>query len=350
MYTARALCMGKTMRCLDLFSGCGGMGRLLPVDTVAYCEKDPFPKSILKQRMKTGDLTKCPIHDDIKTLVPPACDIIIGGFPCQDIAFQGIQRGFGGKRSSLYHEIMRVADVSHPEYIFLENVRNILRMPLVWQTVLQTLHDRGYDASWCVVSANQAGAPHRRDRWFCMARKRKDTGGSKVNFGDTTRMPTFGDMKSGRVAAYKDPKLPKYFFKTPKVLRKLDGVPCTGKIRQKDKVIRLWGTPTCRGTTCHNLTQRQSSEYTSQIKFELGTRLRTKYVNLAFTEWVMGLPLGWTDPRSDGGSAHPGFEKEPCARMVSKIPDHYHKRAKVLGNMCVSQQAKLAWDVLMPRL
>ena len=101
------------------------MGRLLPVDTIAYCEKDPFPKSILKQRMKTGDLVKCPIHDDIKTLIPPACDIIIGGFPCQDIAHAGLQSGFGGKRSSLYHEIMRVADEWNAESIFIVFIVNL---------------------------------------------------------------------------------------------------------------------------------------------------------------------------------------------------------------------------------
>lgn len=338
------------MLCVDVFSGVGGMGRLLPVNTILYCEKDPFPQSVLGWRMKTGDLNKVPVHDDICTLTPPACDIIIGGFPCQDIAQAGLQQGLEGAKSGLYREIMRLVDACEPTYVFLENVRNIIHMPQVWKTVLQTLHERQYDASWCLVAANQTGAPHRRWRWFCMAKKRSTLSGSQLQLGDGRQMPMYGDMRDGRVTGFAKPQFPAYFFTRPKILRKLEGVDCKGKIRHKDKIIHLWSTPTCRGTTCKNLTCRRSNAYNDQVKFEVSTSPRTKYVNPTFTEWVMGLPLGWTDPLCKKVVDHPGYNTEPCPRMVEKIPDHYHKRVRALGNLCVSQQAKLAWEILFPRL
>ena len=54
------------MKCLDLFTGIGGMGRLLPVDTIMYCEKDPYCRKVLEKRMCDGDLHNAPIHEDIR--------------------------------------------------------------------------------------------------------------------------------------------------------------------------------------------------------------------------------------------------------------------------------------------
>ena len=90
------------MRCLDLFSGIGGMGRLLPFEPVMFCERDPFPRSVLARRIKSGDLPDVPIHEDVRTLNPPDHDILIGGFPCQDISTLGLKKGLDGDKSSLY--------------------------------------------------------------------------------------------------------------------------------------------------------------------------------------------------------------------------------------------------------
>ena len=65
------------MKCLDLFSGIGGMGRLLPFEPVMFCEWDDFPRRVLERRMKSGDLPNVPIHGDVRTLKPPDHDILI---------------------------------------------------------------------------------------------------------------------------------------------------------------------------------------------------------------------------------------------------------------------------------
>ena len=91
-------------------------------------------------------------------------DVIIGGFPCQDISYAGKGAGLDGKRSGLFYELMRIVRVVGPQYVVLENVAALFSRGL--DQVLGTLASHGYDAEWEVVSAASVGAPHRRDRVF----------------------------------------------------------------------------------------------------------------------------------------------------------------------------------------
>ena len=164
----------EQMHGLDLFSGIGGITLALKpwVRPVAYCEIDPFARSILLSRMLDGELPYAPIWDDVCTLGVrdlPRIDIIYGGFPCQDLSIAGRKRGIEGERSGLFFEISRLVDECSPRLVFLENVPNIRKNGL--DRVLQKLTDLGYDCAWHVLSAREIGAPHERKRWFCLARK-----------------------------------------------------------------------------------------------------------------------------------------------------------------------------------
>jgi len=157
---------------LDLFSGIGGITLALQewVTPVAYCEIDEYARNVLLSRMLEGKLPVAPIWDDVKSLkgdMLPEIDIIYGGFPCQDISVAGKQKGLEGERSGLFYEIMRLAEEVKPAFIFLENVPNIRTKGL--DTVGGELATRGYDCRWGIVSAQEMGAPHKRERWFCLA-------------------------------------------------------------------------------------------------------------------------------------------------------------------------------------
>lgn len=161
---------------LDLFSGIGGISLALKewVRPVTYCENDRYAQGVLLSRMAEGDLPIAPIWDDIRTLkgkylrIRP--DIIYGGFPCQDISVAGNGAGLEGERSGLFFEVMRLAKEIKPSFIFLENVPNIRTKGL--RTVGEELANSGYDCRWCIVSAEQVGAPHLRKRWFLLAHAR----------------------------------------------------------------------------------------------------------------------------------------------------------------------------------
>ena len=104
-------------------------------------------------------------------------DCIAAGFPCQDISAAGNQAGVGeGTRSGLYREVLRIADIVRPRYLFLENVAAILANEHLG-TVLGDLAARGFDARWCCLEASGVGAPHKRDRWWMLANLANVSGG-----------------------------------------------------------------------------------------------------------------------------------------------------------------------------
>jgi len=167
---------------LDLFTGIGGITLALSdyVRPVCYCEIEPYAQSVLKTRIKAGDLPDAPIWDDVRTLdghqFRGVVDIITAGFPCQDISVAGKGEGLEGKRSGLFFEIMRLAEEIQPSFIFLENVPAIRTRGL--DVVGKELANLGYDCRYGALSAYDVGAPHKRERWFLLAHARRDRRGS----------------------------------------------------------------------------------------------------------------------------------------------------------------------------
>jgi DNA (cytosine-5)-methyltransferase 1 len=160
------------MNGLDLFSGIGGIGIALEpwVRTVAYCERDRYAQGVLLSRMRSGDIDRAPIWDDVTTLraeMLPRIDIIFGGFPCQDLSVAGAGKGLAGERSGLFFEIVRLARECEPRFIFLENVPAIRTRG--GERVVKELAKIGYDCRWTTLSAAAVGAPHKRERWFLLA-------------------------------------------------------------------------------------------------------------------------------------------------------------------------------------
>ena len=164
------------LRAASLFAGVGGLDLGLQVAvpgsrTVVYVERDSYAAATLVARMGDSALDQAPVCADIATFDGRpwrgAVDILIGGFPCQDISVAGKGEGIGGKRSGLWSEIVRLADEIRPRYLFLENVSAITSRGL--DRVLADLAQIGFDAEWLCLRASDVGAPHRRERWFCLA-------------------------------------------------------------------------------------------------------------------------------------------------------------------------------------
>lgn len=166
---------------LDLFSGIGGIGEALSpwVRTAAYCEIEPYARSLLFSRMKRGEIDAGPIHVDVARLNAaalaevgiPKVDIVFGGFPCTDISLAGERRGIDEKsRSGLFYQIARLSIELQPTFLMLENVSAIRSLGI--QIVADELHSNGYDCRYGVLSAYDVGANHLRGRWWLLARRR----------------------------------------------------------------------------------------------------------------------------------------------------------------------------------
>ena len=158
---------------LSLFSGIGGIDKALEgyASPVAYCEIDPYCQAVLLSRMAEGLLPNAPIWENVSNFTGEKwrgiVDIIVGGFPCQDISIAGDRKGLEGERSGLFFEIMRLAEEIKPKFLFLENTKGILSKGGI--QCLDEIAKRGYDARWIVKSCKEVGSPQNRERWFCLA-------------------------------------------------------------------------------------------------------------------------------------------------------------------------------------
>lgn len=129
-------------------------------------EQNKYCQSILKKHWPDAQ-----IFDDVCAVGRhnlPDIDILMGGFPCQDISVAGHQKGIiHGKKSSLWFEMLRIISELRPNIVVLENVPAIARVG--GSVVVGGLASIGYDCEWQIISAAQLGAPHLRRRWFCVA-------------------------------------------------------------------------------------------------------------------------------------------------------------------------------------
>lgn len=156
------------LRVMDIFSGIGGFSHALDevggFETVAFCEIDKSCQKVLRQHWPM-----VPIYSNVKTMPTlHNIDVIVGGFPCQDISLAGLQRGITNEtRSGLWYEYKRLIKAHNPRWVIIENVRNLINNGLL--QVLKDLDEVGYDCEWQVISARDVGAPHLRERVWIVA-------------------------------------------------------------------------------------------------------------------------------------------------------------------------------------
>ena len=156
------------MRVGSLFAGIGGFdlaAAWMGWSTAWVSEIDPFACQVLARHFpdapNLGDITQI----DFTTVEP--VDVLVGGFPCQDISNAGKQAGITGARSGLWFEYARAIRELRPRYVVVENVAALVAGGL--DVVLGCLADLGYDAEWRVFGASDVGAPHQRHRIWILA-------------------------------------------------------------------------------------------------------------------------------------------------------------------------------------
>lgn len=159
---------GRKLTVGSLFAGIGGIELGLEwtggFETKWQVECDSYAQRVLAKHWPNVGR-----WDDVRTFPPsPAedwqCDVICGGFPCQDISYAGKGAGLSGERSGLFYEVARIVRALEPRYVLLENVAALLTRGL--GDVLGTLASLGYDCWWNCLQAADVGAPHLRDRVF----------------------------------------------------------------------------------------------------------------------------------------------------------------------------------------
>ncbi|WP_232535654.1 DNA cytosine methyltransferase [Nocardia terpenica] len=145
-----------------------------------------------------------PNHGDVAEIDWPALepvDVLVGGFPCQDVSLAGRRAGLAeGTRSGQWAHMVAAIVALEPRYILIENVEGLLSAKSLRAmepeadavgvgrdgpveraagAVLGALAEIGFDAEWVCVRASDIGACHRRSRIFILAYA-ADTDGKPV--------------------------------------------------------------------------------------------------------------------------------------------------------------------------
>ena len=160
------------MRVGSTFTGVGGadMGFEAAGMTISWqCELDAWKRSVL-----AAHYPSIPIYEDITTLEDPEpVDLMVGGFPCQDLSIAGQRKGFTGERSVLAFEFLRIAEAIQPRWLVLENVPGLLssNKGLDFERLLREVAACGYGVGYRCLDSRYFGVPQRRRRIFLVARR-----------------------------------------------------------------------------------------------------------------------------------------------------------------------------------
>lgn len=154
------------MDVVSLFAGIGGFDLAFEragATVTLQSELEPHCQKLLARRFPGIELIP-----DVCDVVKPEADIIVGGFPCQDISVAGRRAGLAGDRSGLWYEFARILDESRPAWCVIENVAGLLSSNSGRDlgTILGALGDIGYGFTYRVLDAQFFGVPQRRRRVF----------------------------------------------------------------------------------------------------------------------------------------------------------------------------------------
>lgn len=373
--------------------------------TIAIAEIGEWNRKVLKKRYPDAQH-----YDDVRkvsnkpgTLLPasliPRPLLISGGFPCQDVSPAGTGAGVAnGTRSGLWSEFARIIREFQPEHVLIENSAMLKTRGL--DIVLHDLMDLGYDARWDCLPAAAFGAPHLRDRIFivawqstpewrdpdeaddCFATWRHQGGVGDPASGEAiTKLPRAGSMVNGYLFE-DEPQAPMKLAKQAVLAASCPGTP-TGLwptpnqrdykdsgVKQGNRKSPNLGTmaaryPTPRSAPNEWRTTKNAPTHGNghgkTLAGEVNDLERAAgrlpaapsdsagNMNPEWVEWLMGLPLGWTDLSTETADLreHPGWDSEPTdvPRTIAAPADR-KARLQALGNGLVWQCAAHALTMI----
>ena len=157
----------KAPRVASLFSGSGGMDLgfqqagfdILWANDVNHWACETFKKNF-GDHIVEGSIT------GVKDSDIPDCDIVTGGFPCQDFSMIWKRMGLKTDRGNLYRQFVRVVLAKQPKMFVAENVRGLLSANK-GKAVTQIVEDfgkAGYKVDVYPINFADYGAPQLRQR------------------------------------------------------------------------------------------------------------------------------------------------------------------------------------------
>lgn len=164
------------MRCVDLFSGCGGLslgfqnkgfdvvGAFENWQIAVDCYKENFDHPVYNVDLSDTDAA-------IKAISALKPDIIVGGPPCQDYSSAG--KRVEASRASLTEDYAIIVTSIKPPFFVMENVDQA-RKSQAYAKARKTFKEAGYGLTEIVLDASLCGAPQKRKRFICFGKLSAD--------------------------------------------------------------------------------------------------------------------------------------------------------------------------------
>jgi len=185
------------IRVVSLFSGGGGLD--LGFINAGYdiiWAVDNDKNAVKTYTTNIGSHITCMDINNIKVSSLPACDIVIGGPPCQSFSLAGNRRA-DDLRGNLVWKYLEIISELKPRAFLFENVTGILSAKnrdgeKIFPQLKNAFEDMGYTTNAEVVDASNFGIPQRRKRVFIVGIRNK----SPFIFP----RPTHGDTSDEKLA------------------------------------------------------------------------------------------------------------------------------------------------------
>jgi DNA (cytosine-5)-methyltransferase 1 len=153
---------------IDLFCGIGGFHQALNrlgAKCILACDIDKECRIVYKDNYGIEPVSNV---KDIDEKTMEDFDIICAGFPCQAFSNGGKKKCFEDERGLLFDEIIRIARVKKPKFMFLENVKHILKVSNgeVIEYIKNKIASIGYHLQLFQISPHNFGIPQQRERVY----------------------------------------------------------------------------------------------------------------------------------------------------------------------------------------
>lgn len=155
------------MKIVSLFSGCGGMdlGFIWSGYEIIWAndiDRDACAtyKLNIGNHIVEGDIA------NIDLALLPDCDVILGGFPCQDFSMIWKRKGIETDRGNLYQYFVKAVNLKQPRFFVAENVKGLLtaNKGKAFKTVVADFQNCGYRINADIYNFADYGTPQLRER------------------------------------------------------------------------------------------------------------------------------------------------------------------------------------------
>lgn len=155
------------LKVVSLFSGSGGMDLgfklegfdLAWANDVNHWACETFKKNF-GNHVVEGSIVDIANHEI------PDCEIVLGGFPCQDFSMIWKRMGLKTERGNLYRQFVRIVVAKQPKIFIAENVKGIMsaNKGKAVEQIKKDFTEAGYSVKIHQINFADYGAPQLRER------------------------------------------------------------------------------------------------------------------------------------------------------------------------------------------